>query len=299
MTLLELTDATLLQTNRRSQQLFREAAERAGQAVQSQRVVGAERREGQSLSGGRRQRLARARAPGPRGARRHCGDAVPTPPVGAAWSPLVHDLDPKSGYRAFEACALMSLRRSLRRGSVWVDHSMVFRDRKALLISDDEWTAKRDQHLQILGHPSDPREFIGPLLAAVSAGLSALAEAVQRGRVEIGADRLLHIPPLSALPDDIEPRKTREAVFQRIGDVQLPDILMEVDAATHFSEALLARRADSTDELFALYGALLSHGTDNDAKGVRTMIPGSTWRRSRSRCAHWSSPAAYVGPTIA
>lgn len=101
-----------------------------------------------------------------------------------------------------------------------------------------------------------------------------MAEAVQRGRVEIGADRLLHVPPLSALPDDIEPRKTREAVFQRIGDVQLPDVLMEVDAATHFSEALLARRADSDDELFALYGALLAHGTDNDAKGVSTMIPG-------------------------
>ena len=69
-------------------------------------------------------------------------------------------------------------------------------------------------------------------------------------------------------------KAAREAVFQRIGDVQLPDILMEVDAATHFSEALLARRADSTDELFALYGALLAHGTDNDAKGVSTMIPG-------------------------
>ena len=182
--------------------------------------------------------------------RRRAGD----PTSWCRLEPFVHDRDPKSGYRAFEACALMSLRRSLRRGSVWVDHSMVFRDRKALLFSDDEWTAKLDRHLQILGHPSDPREFIGPVLAAVSAGLSALAEAVQRGRVEISDDRLLHIPPLSALLDDIEPCKTREAVFQRIGDVQLPDILMEVDAATHFSEALLARRADSTDELLGSAG---------------------------------------------
>ena len=36
----------------------------------------------------------------------------------------------------------------------------------------------------------------------------------------------------------------------------------------------LARRASSGDELFALYGALLAHGIDNDAKGVSTMIPG-------------------------
>jgi hypothetical protein len=132
----------------------------------------------------------------------------------------------------------------------------------------------RSVHLQILGQPSNAKEFMAPILAGVSAGLSALAEAVERGRIEIGADRLLHVPPLSALSDDTEPRKTREAVFQRIGDVQLPDILLEVDAATHFSEELLARRASSADELFALYGALLAHGTDNDAKGVSTMIPG-------------------------
>ena len=186
----------------------------------------------------------------------------------------MHDLDSESGYRAFEACALMSLRRSLRRGSVWVNHSIDFRDRKALLLSDDEWAARRYQHLQILGQPSNPDEFLGPMLAGVSVGLSALAEAVERRRIEIGADRLLHLPALSAMSDDTEPRKTREAVFQRIGDVQLPDILLEIDAATHFSEELLARRASSHDELLALYGALLAHGTDNDAKGVSIMMPG-------------------------
>jgi len=47
-----------------------------------------------------------------------------------------------------------------------------------------------------------------------------------------------------------------------------------VDAATHFSEALLARRPSSSNELLSVYGALLAHGTDLDAKGVGSMIPG-------------------------
>ena len=47
-----------------------------------------------------------------------------------------------------------------------------------------------------------------------------------------------------------------------------------VDAATGYSEALLGHRAQSTGELVALYGALLAHGTDADAKGVASMIPG-------------------------
>jgi TnpA family transposase len=339
VTLLELTDTTLLQANRRSQQLFREAAQRVQtrrsghnasllrSVVRARAILADDTRDWRervlearaaladideanigSFAGQVRRALAEdsrrvhaclaglsgldfSGAPEDRGfaqwqawsrlqdsnATGACeafGAAVPTPPVGAAWSPLVHDLDPKSGYRAFEACALMSLRRSLRRGSVWVDHSIVFRDRKALLLGDDEWTARRDQHLQILGQPAHVKEFMAPILAGVSAGLYAVAEAVDRGRIEIGGDRLLHIPALGARSDDTEPRKTREAIFQRIGDVQLPDILLEVDAATHFSEELLARRASSGDELFALYGALLAHGTDNDAKGVSTMIPG-------------------------
>jgi hypothetical protein len=64
----------------------------------------------------------------------------------------------------------------------------------------------------------------------------------------------------------------------------LPDLLLEVDAATHFSEALLARRPSSSNELLAIYGALLAHGTDLDAKGVGSMIPASTRRTSPRRC---------------
>ena len=67
--------------------------------------------------------------------------------------------------------------------------------------------------------------------------------------------------------------QTREAIFKHIGPVQLPDLVLEVGAATHFSEALLVRRPSSSDELLAVYVALLAHGTDLDAKGVGSMIP--------------------------
>ena len=195
-------------------------------------------------------------------------------PVGAAWSPIVHDLDPKSGLRAFEACAMMSLRRSLRRGSAWVDHSITYRARSAMLLSRDEWSNTKAEHLQILGLPETSEAYVAPIMAGVSAGMIALAEAACRGKVEIGKDGLLHLPALAALEDDGEPRKTREAIFKQIGSVQLPDLLLEVDAACQYSEALLGRRAMSANDLLAVYGALLAHGTDNDAKGVCSMIPG-------------------------
>ena len=59
---------------------------------------------------------------------------APFPDVGAAWHGLVHDLDPRSGFRAFEACTMMSVRKSLRRGSLWIDHSLSFRERDQMLI---------------------------------------------------------------------------------------------------------------------------------------------------------------------
>jgi len=196
------------------------------------------------------------------------------PPVGAAWNTIVSDLDPQSRYRAFEASTMMALRKSLRRGSAWVNHSISFRARESMLLEGADWSRTKELHHQILGLPDQAMAFLEPILAGVSVGLTALAEAAIRGQIEIGVDKLLHLPPIRPLDEEVEPRKTREAVFKHIGSVQLPDLLLEVDAVTHFSEALLARRPSSSNELLAVYGALLAHGTDLDAKGVGSMIPG-------------------------
>ncbi|MEO7056911.1 MAG: Tn3 family transposase [Caldimonas sp.] len=335
VSLLELTDAALMQASRRSQDLFRRAAERVQKgrssssgttlqmAIKAQSVLHDEAKswrdrvlEARALlddigdagattfASQVRQALAedsrRVHAhlaglrdidfggtPGDTGREQWQAwiklqalntNEVPTgfelPPVGAAWNAIVSALDPRSRYRAFEASTMMALRKSLRRGSAWVSHSITFRARESMLLTDKDWAQFKEQHLQILGVPSQATEFLKPILAGMSVGLSALAEAAARGRVEIGAGRLLHLPPIRPLDEDVEPRKTREAVFKHIGHVQLPDLLMEVDAATRFSEALLARQPSSSNELLAVYGALLAHGTDGDAKGVGSMIPG-------------------------
>jgi hypothetical protein len=247
VTLLELTDVALLQTSRRSQQLFREAADKA----QSNRVRGttgliqqaakarsvlhdesktwqarvlearellaelgeAARRQlrlpGSQGSGGRQP--ARARLPGgmkdldfggrpgdpgfeqwkswtdlQRQGVTELKEDVPLPDVGAAWHGLVRDLDPRSGFRAYEACTMMSLRKSLRRGSVWLDHSLSFRERDQMLIPPAEWAVQRDEQVELLGMPKSAADFLEPLLANLMAGMSAVAEAQRRGKIEIG-----------------------------------------------------------------------------------------------------------------
>jgi TnpA family transposase len=200
------------------------------------------------------------------------GQAVPE--VGLAWHDLVHDADRKRGFRAFEACTMMSLRKSLRRGSVWIDHSLSFRERDQMLIPPDEWARERETYRAMLGLPATADEFVAPLLANLGAGMAAVAEAYAKGKIEIGIDGMLHLPAIVPLDDDAEPRRTRDTIYKMIGDVQFPDMLLDVDAWTNFSELLLGHRAESIAELLAVYGALLAHGTDIDAKGVAAMIPG-------------------------
>ena len=196
------------------------------------------------------------------------------PEVGTAWHDLVHDADPKSGLQAFAACAMMSLRKSLRSGKVWIDHSLSFRQRDQMLISPQEWARERDNYIALLGLPRTADEFIEPALDNLKVGVAAVSEACKKGKIEIGADGMLHLPAVIALPDEGEPRRMRDLIYQLIGDVQFPDILLEMDASCSVSEVLLGHRAETVAQLLALYAALLAHGTDIDAKTAASMIPG-------------------------
>ena len=214
-------------------------------------------------------------------------EGVPLPDVGAAWHGRVRDLDPRSGFRAFEACTMLPLRKRPRRGSVWLDHSLSLRERDQMPIPPAGWVVQRDEQVERLGMPTSAAEFPEPLLAYLMAGMSAAAEAQRRGKGEIGADGMLHLPAITALPDQAEPVRTPEAIYNLTGSVQFPDIPLEVDAATGYSEALPGQRAQSTDELDALYGAWRAPGTDADAKGVASMICArgcGIWLNESSTC---------------
>ena len=151
---------------------------------------------------------------------------------------------------------------------------MRFRDADQMLIPAKEWERDRVKYLGLLGLPAAADTFIEQLLDTLRAGVAAVAEASAKGKIEIGDDRMLHLPAIVALEQDDEPRRTRDLIYKTIGEVQFPDLLLEVDAATNFSEVLLGHRAKSVAELLSTYAALLAHGTEIDAKGIAAMIPG-------------------------
>jgi hypothetical protein len=88
-----------------------------------------------------------------------------------------------------------------------------------------------------------------------------------------GADGVLHLYAIEALPNDGIPKRTRDLIFSEIGTAQFADMIMETDSRTGFSEALLSRKAREANELVSLYAALIAHGTELDTKSVAAMIP--------------------------
>lgn len=194
--------------------------------------------------------------------------------VDPTWREIVSGSDRKQGLTALRACALMSVRKGLKGGRVWIDHSEDFRSRDEMLIGRDEWKSKRSLLVGSLNMRLDPARFLEPLLATLAVGLEAMAEAKEAGKVEIDEQGHILIAPIEALEVDENVTRTRDQMFKIIGEVQLSDVMVDVDVACNFSEALLGRKADSVNELLAVYGALLAHGTEVSAKAVAAMIPG-------------------------
>lgn len=193
--------------------------------------------------------------------------------VPKVWADVVNGPDRKRGYNALTACVALELQRKMLGGRIWVRHSLRFREREEMLIPRAQWECERSTYLSALNLPSDPDDFLTPLLENIDAGLAALVEASKDGAFTIDTQGSLHLAAIDALPEELEPKRVRNLIFEQIGSVQFPDLILEVDAATNFSEILLGRRAKDEHELVAVYAALLSHGTEIDAKSTAAMIP--------------------------
>jgi len=95
---------------------------------------------------------------------------------------------------------LLALRRALRNGTLWIDHSLAFRSRERLFIPADRWQAQRRPYFRRLGLPNDPAVFLGPLMDRAEAGMTAVAAAAQAGTLRV--DDELHLTPLATEEED-------------------------------------------------------------------------------------------------
>lgn len=129
-------------------------------------------------------------------------DDVAAPSLGAAWRNTISGYDRDRAFRALEVATLFALRRAVRNGSVWIEHSLSFRDRERLFLPTEQWKTEGRRHYARLSLPTKPAAFLEPLLTRVRTGVDAVAEAARSGVLRIDDD--LHLPVLPADDEDPE-----------------------------------------------------------------------------------------------
>jgi TnpA family transposase len=202
---------------------------------------------------------------------RELQDAVPAPRFGAAWRDAISGYDRERAFRALEVATLFALRRSVRNGSVWIEHSLTFRGRGRLFFPAEQWQTDAKRHYARLSLPTKAKEFLEPLLTRVRDGVDAVAKASRTGLLRVDDD--LHLTALPAQDEDPEVTKLRAKFDHRIGEMQLPEIILAVDAQVRFSWLMLGREPRSTEELLMAYAGILAHGTSLTAAECARMIP--------------------------
>ncbi|WP_340052357.1 Tn3 family transposase, partial [Pseudomonas proteolytica] len=141
------------------------------------------------------------------------------------------------------------------------------------LMPSAQWLKHKGSFARAQALPKTLEGYLGDYKATLTAQVTALDAAITAGDIGLREDRL-RIPKLKALGEGPEVRATRRALFGAIGAVQLTDILIEIDALTHFSWILLGRQPASTTELTQVYCALLGLGTMQSAASVSRMVAG-------------------------
>ncbi len=79
--------------------------------------------------------------------------------------------------------------------------------------------------------------------------------------LSLSSHAILHLTAMPAEDEDPKVILLRAQLDQRLGEVQLPDVILQVDAQVRFSWIMLGRKPRSTEELLMVYAGILAHGT--------------------------------------
>jgi hypothetical protein len=176
-----------------------------------------------------------------------------TQPFGPSWQTLIDQPDRAAALGCFRAATLMGVKRALRNRSVSVDHSLSHRAPEDKLIPQKLWQRDQGRFIRDLNLPASSEKYLQRLEAGLSAGLAALAEAVEAGAVVIESGEV-RLPRRKPGPKDPRLEPARQALAHAL----IPQVLRPIVAET------VSRRAIARGwEGFLRLGASVKHGWDS------------------------------------
>src|SRR5438105_7266122 len=159
--------------------------------------------------------------------------------VTPAWWRLVVRPDGVVDRRAYTFCALQAMHAAFKRRDLFVMPSQRWGDPRAQLLTAEAWQAQRTQVCRMLGLDEEP----APVLERLA---QELDEAYRRTADNLPTNEAVHIDRvhsrhelvlsgLDKLDEPPAPLALRTLVAQRLPRVELPELLLEVQAWTGFA----------------------------------------------------------------
>jgi TnpA family transposase len=172
------------------------------------------------------------------------------------WLRFIKDKE-LDGHKLAEVAVWFHLRDAFRSGDIWLAHSKRYADLKQVLVPIT--SIKTNTSLKV---PFTPGSWIENRKIQLDISLKRLSQAAKAGRVPGGSieNGVLHIERLSA-SKSIGSEETSLDLYKRLPEVRITDILMEVDAATGFTEAFTHLRTGvACKDKIGLLNILLAEG---------------------------------------
>ena len=174
---------------------------------------------------------------------------------------------PAGDRRLWEVAALFHMRDAFRSGDIWLAHSRRYGDVKRALVPIE--AAHATARLAV---PFEPREWLAERKGSLVEGLDHLADAAHHGRIPGGAienGELRISRPATAMPEDVD--ELVLDLYRRLPEVRITDILLEVDAATGFTDAFTHLRTGTPcKDRIGLLNVLLAEGLSKMAEASNT-----------------------------
>jgi TnpA family transposase len=198
----------------------------------------------QPAEGGREVLDALGVLPGLLARRKVTAGEVPLGVVRGAWQRLVlanPDLDLAAGEvdrRAYTVCVLEALHHALRRRDVYLPGSGRWADPRAALLDGPAWQAARPQVCESLRLDLDPLRHLGALGRQLDQAYREVASRLPtNAALRLDEQGRPHLAPLERLAEPASLLRLRERTSRMLPRIELPELLLEVDAWTGFTGA--------------------------------------------------------------
>lgn len=220
--------------------------------------------------------------------KRRIPDDAPFDFVSAEWKSYVFDKEHRFARKYYELCVLFELRLKLRSGDVWVEGSRRYAKLESYLIPLDEWEKIRPQVCELLNistnaehriklRQAELQELYGQFDRFFDKTKSSETEKITV-RMEKGQLIVAKLPGEDLTPSS---QALKEEIINRLPEIELTDLLIEVDGWTNFSRYFVHPNGNeprSPDTLQHCYASILAQSCNFGLMQMQRMS-GLTYRK--------------------